>query len=179
MQRLSESIIVSSSPSKRPCPNPDCSEPTLAPILVPTPSTTATKIIFELDEKLPFTEDIAHHKPKRPSAAPDHFSQESLGNMNSFSSHPKPDYIPSREEMVELIRQIHSFTERETLVQDMRVLFSTTQRIPVEIETDLDRSFTTRLWYSTPNATISCIMPMEDYTTFEMAEMVSRSLLIS
>ena len=86
-----------------------------------------------------------------------------------------PNYIPNRDEVVEFLRQISSLIERETLVQDMRVLFPATQRILIEIKNDLDRSSTTCFSYGTLNTAISHIMPMLDYMTFEMAEVVSRS----
>ena len=95
--------------------------------------------------------------------------------MASSSSHPKLDYVPSREKIAELMRQILSFIEREIPIQDMRVLFPAIQRIPVEIDNDLDRFFTVRLSYNTSDTTISRIMPMRDYTAFEMIDVVSRS----
>ena len=58
-------------------------------------------------------------------------------------------------------------------MQDMGMLFSTTQRIPVEIDNDPSRSFTTQFSYGTPDFAISCIMSMQDYTTFQMVEVVS------
>ena len=58
-------------------------------------------------------------------------------------------------------------------MQDMGMLFSTTQWIPVEIDNDPSRSFTTRFSYGTLDFAISRIMPMQDYTTFQMAEVVS------
>lgn len=174
-KRMSKSIAVSPFLSKRPCLDATYLEPTPAPVLVTTPLTAAIKIISKSDEKLQFIEDITHHEPMRLSIYPDHFSDESLGGMVSSSSCPKLGYIPNREEIAKLMRQIPSFTERETLVQDMRVLFSTTQQIPIEIENNSDRSFTTHLSYGTLNTAISRIMPMWNYTSFEMVEVVSRS----
>lgn len=174
-KRMSESIVVSPSPSKRPCPDAAYSELALAPIPMIAYLTAAVKIISKSDKKLHSIEDIAHHEPRRLSINPDHFSEESLGDMVSSSSRPKLGYVPSQKEIVELMRQISSFTKRETPIQDMGVLFSTTQRIPVEIENNSDRSFTMHLSYGTPNTAISHIMPMWDYTSFEMVEVVSRS----
>ena len=98
-----------------------------------------------------------------------------IGGMTSSSSHPKPNYVPSREKIAELMRQILSFIEREIPVQDMRVLFPAIQRILVEIDNDLDRFFTVHLSYNTSDTAISRIMPMWDYTSFEMIDVVSRS----
>nr|CAN67980.1 hypothetical protein VITISV_005014 [Vitis vinifera] len=64
------------------------------------------------------------------------------------------------------------FREREAPMQDMGMLFSTTQWIPVEIDNDPSRSFTTRFSYGTLDFAISRIMPMQDYTTFQMAEVL-------
>ena len=86
-----------------------------------------------------------------------------------------PNYIPNRDEVVEFLRQISSLIERETPIQDMRVFFPAIQRILIEIKNDLDRSSMVCLSYGTPDTAISRIMPMLDYTTFKMAEVVSRS----
>ena len=56
----------------------------------------------------------------------------------------------------------------------MGVLILATQRIPVKIESNLNQSFVARLPFRTLNTTISRIMPMQDYTTFETTEVVSR-----
>ena len=56
----------------------------------------------------------------------------------------------------------------------MGVLFLATQRIPVEIESNLNQSFIAWLPFGTLDTTISRIMPMQDYTTFETTEVVSR-----
>lgn len=89
-------------------------------------------------------------------------------------SHPKSSYVPSREEVSKHMRQIPSFTERETLVRDMGVPFPTTQQILVEIDNDPSRSFMARLSYNTSNISLSRIMPMQDYTNFETIEVVIR-----
>lgn len=133
-------------------------------------SATVAKIILESNEKFHSIEYIAHHEPRRSSIGPNHFSEESFDCMASC---PKSSYVPNWEEVAELLRQIPSFTKRETLIQNMGVLFSATQWISVKIENNLDGSFTTRLPYGTLNNVISRIMSMQDYTTFEMMEVVS------
>ena len=174
-KRLSESISVSPSPSKRPCLDAACLEPAPVPVPMTAFFTVAAEIIYEPDEKPHSIEDIAHHEPRRLSIDPDHFSEGSLGSIVSSSSCPKLGYIPNREEIAELMRQISSFTKRETLVHDMRVLFPTAQWISIEIENNLDRSFTACLSYGTLDTTISHIMPMQDYTAFETVEVAGRS----
>lgn len=101
---LFKSIVVNHSPSKRACLEPACLEPisALAPVLAPL--TIAAKIAPELDEKLPSTDDIAHHELRRPSIGPDHFNEESFEHMTSSPSHPKPSYLPDREEIAEFLR---------------------------------------------------------------------------
>ena len=137
-KRLSESIAVNPIPSKR-----ACSEPAPTPMSVSVPPATATTVALELDEKLLFANDIAHHEPRRPFVGPNHFSEKSFEYMVSFLPHPKPTYVPNQKEVSKLLRQIHSFIERETPVQNMGVLFSTTQRISIKIDNDPSRS----LWH--------------------------------
>lgn len=138
-------------------------------------SAIAVEITPKLDEKLHSVEYIAHHGLRRPSIGPDNFSEESFGCMAYSSSYPMPNYILNRDKVVEFLRQISSLIERETPIQDMRVFFPATQRILIEIKNDLDRSSTVCLSYGTSDTAISRIMPMLDYTTFEMVEVVSRS----
>lgn len=124
------------------------------------PSTIVVEITPKSDEKLSFVNDIAHHELRRPSIGPDHFSEESFEYRAFFPSHPKSNYVPSWEEVVELLRQIPSSIEREILVQNIGVLFPATQRIPVEIDNDTNQSFMARLPYDTPYTAFSYIMPM-------------------
>lgn len=112
---LFESIVVNHSPSKRACLELARLEPVLAFAPVSAPLTIVAEITPEPDEKLPSSNDIAHHKPMRPSIGPDHFSEESFEHMTYSPSHPKASYVPSRKEITEFLRQIHSFIERETL----------------------------------------------------------------
>ena len=48
------------------------------------------------------------------------------------------------------------------------------QWIRVEIDDNPNRSFIVRFLYSTLDTAIACILHMQDYSTFEMAEVVSR-----
>ena len=57
-------------------------------------------------------------------------------------------------------------------MQDTRVLFPATQRIPIEVDEDPNQSFMTRLPYGSPNTAIGTIIHMKDYTTFKTTEVV-------
>ena len=96
--------MVNPTPSKRARPEPIYQELVSTPVLVPVPSTTGADTIPELDERLPSTEGIAYYDPRRPSIGPDHLSDKSLECVASFSSRPKSSYVPSREEITELMR---------------------------------------------------------------------------
>ncbi|RVW87611.1 hypothetical protein CK203_041142 [Vitis vinifera] len=119
---LSESIMVNPTPFKRTCLEPICLElvSALTPVLVP--STTAVGIISGPNERLPSVEGTAHHEPRRPSLGLDHLSDESIECVAFFHSRPKSSHILNREEIAELMRQTPSFTERETLMQNMGVI---------------------------------------------------------
>lgn len=58
------------------------------------------------------------------------------------------------------MRQISSFTEKETPVQNMGVLFSVTQWVLVEMESNPSQSFIAQLSFDTPDNAISHILPM-------------------
>ncbi|RVW36973.1 hypothetical protein CK203_103668 [Vitis vinifera] len=103
--RLSESIAVSPSFSKKAYLKHAYLEPTSAPVLVPVSLTIVVEIIPKPKEKLSSTDDIAHHEPRRPFTGRNHFSEESLNCMASSPSHPKPSYVPNWEEVAELLRQ--------------------------------------------------------------------------
>ena len=111
--------MVNPTPSKRTCPEPICLEPVSALTLVLLPSTTAVGIISEPNERLPSVEGIAHHEPRRPFFGLDHLSDESIECVAFFLSCPKSSHILNREEITELMRHTPSFTEKETLVQNM------------------------------------------------------------
>lgn len=131
---LFESIIVNSNPSKK-----VSLEPVSVPPPVPVHLIIAAGIIPESDEKILSTNVIAHHEPMRPFIGPYHFSDESFQYLVSSLPCPKSTYVPNEEEVSKLLRRIISFIERETLIQNMRVLFPATQRILVEIDNDPSR----------------------------------------
>ena len=125
-KRLSKSIMVKSVPSKRLYPELIYPKPILTLAPVSAPSTIAAGTIPDPDERLPSIEDTTYHEPMRPFPGLDHLNAESIKCLVSFPSCPKSSYIPSREEKSELMRQISSFTERKTPVQNMVVLFLAT-----------------------------------------------------
>ncbi|KAL6345976.1 hypothetical protein AAG906_025256 [Vitis piasezkii] len=102
----------------------------------------------------------------------DSVNEELFECANPSPLYLKPTYVPSREEMSELLSCIPSFTKREPSVHDIRVFFLVTQRILVEMDKDPNQSFMVRFPHDTSNTAIARIMNMNDYTTFETAEMV-------
>lgn len=101
---LFESIMVNPTSSKRPYPEPICSEPVLTLAQVLTPLTTTVGIILELDKRLPSVKGISYHESRSPSSSPDHLSNKSVECVASFPFHPNSSHIPSREKITELIR---------------------------------------------------------------------------
>ena len=77
------------------------------------------------------------------------------------------------ERRAELMKQIPCFTERKTLVNNMGKLFLVTRRVSVDLDDDPNISFVARLLFSTLESIVSRILPMQDYRTIEMAEVVS------
>lgn len=177
-KRLSESITVNLPPSKKPCSESLCPEPILAIAQVPTPSTAIAGINPKPNKRLLSTEGTAHQEPGRPSFGPEHLSNESVECVASVPSHPKSSRIPNRERIVELMRQISFFTKRETPMHNMGVLFLVTWQVPVELKSDPSLTFIARLPFGTPDTVIFNILPIQDYTTFEMVKMVSRFPLL-
>lgn len=161
-KRLPKSIAIDISPSKKACP-------TLGPDSLSklTLSTTTTVVTSDPDEKPSSVDDISYHEMRKPFIVSGNISEDSFQCLNSSFLHPKPTYVPSREEVSELLSCIPFFIEKETLVQDTRVLFLATQRIPIEVDEDPNQSFMTRLPYGSPNTAIGTIIHMKDYTTFK------------
>ncbi|KAJ9703008.1 hypothetical protein PVL29_004670 [Vitis rotundifolia] len=145
-KRLSKSIVINHNSSKK-----AFSELASAPSLMPVPLAIPTTVTLEPDEKLPSVDDIAYHEMRRPFIVPENLSEESFECMTSSPPYPKSAYVPSQDEIFEFLKRIISFTEREPLIQNMGVFFSTTQRILVEIDDNPNRSFTAQLLYDTPD----------------------------
>ncbi|KAJ9680220.1 hypothetical protein PVL29_019506 [Vitis rotundifolia] len=143
-KRLSKSIVVNPTPSKKACPKLASIPP---PMLVP--STITVIVTPESDEKPPSADDISYHEMRRPFC------------MTSSPPRPKLANVPNQEEISKLLKCIPSFTKRESPVQNMRLLFPATYKF-----------FTAWLPYDIPDTDIAHILHMQDYTTFEIAEMV-------
>lgn len=124
-----------------------CSKPTPIPPPMPAPQTTVVAVTPKSNEKPPSTDDISYHETKRPFVVPKNFSKKSFECMNSFSSCPKPAYVPNWDEIHELLNHTSSFIERKLPVQNMGMLFSATQLIQVEIDENPSQSFIARLLY--------------------------------
>lgn len=76
------------------------------------------------------------------------------------------------------MKQISCFIERKTLVNNMGKLFLVTRRVSVDLDDDPNISFVARLLFSTLESIVSRILPMQDYTTIETAEVISLSPLL-
>ncbi|KAL6342959.1 hypothetical protein AAG906_016979 [Vitis piasezkii] len=98
---------------------------------------------------------------RKPFVISGNISEDSFECPNPSHFHPKLAYVPSREEVSELFSRIPFFTEREPLVQDMRVLFSPMQQILVE-----------NFLYGILDIIIACIIHMKDYIAFETTKAV-------
>ena len=107
-KRLSKSIVVNPTPLKKACMEPTPTLPSM-----PALSTTTAAVTLEPDEKPPFADDISYHETKIPFVVPESFSEESFECMNFSPLCPKPTYVPSWEEISELLNHSPSFIERE------------------------------------------------------------------
>lgn len=76
------------------------------------------------------------------------------------------------------MRYIHSFIERKSLVHNIGVFFSATRRVSMDLESNPNLSFAARLLFGTLDTVVSHILFMQDYTTFETIEVVSRFPLL-
>ena len=77
---------------------------------------------------------------------------------------PMPVDVASREKVDELLLCFPTLINIEPLVLNMNALFSSLNRIPVEIDGDPEQSFTTRIPLSTSSNVVSLIMHMREYT---------------
>ena len=171
-KHLFEPIAINPSHSKKTCLEPVPNPPSkLARPTIVAPITSRP------NEKPSSTNNISYHKTRKPFTVLENISEESFECLNSSHPRPKLTYVLSWEKISKLLSCILFFTEKEPLVWNMGVLFSVTQRIPVEVDEDPSQSFMARLLYDTPNTTIVCILYMQDYTTFETTEMVGHLIL--
>ena len=167
-----KSITIDSSSSKkaRQVPGPDSPSK-------PTPPTPTAVVASDSDEKASSTDDIPYHKMRKPFVVSGKISGESFKCLNLSFLYPNPTYVPNQKEMSELLRCIPSFTEMESLVQEMGTLFPITQWIPIEMDEDPSQSFMTRLLYGITDIVIAHIIHMKDYTAFETTKVVSHPYL--
>lgn len=128
---LSESIAIDLFPSKKTYSTPGLNSPSKS-----TPPTPATVIALSLDEKPSAIDDISHHQMRKPFIVLGNINEDSFKCLNSSPLSLKPAHVPSREEVSEFLSHIPFFTKRESLVQDMRMLFSAMQQILVEVGED-------------------------------------------
>ena len=166
-KHLSESIAINLSPSKKAYPKPAPNPPSKS-----APWTTIVAVISEMDEKPSFVDDISYHKIRKPFIILGEISEDSFECLNTSPLCPKTTYVPNREEISKLLSCISSFTESELLVSNMGVLFPAMQRILVKVDENFIQSLMAWLLYSTPYASIDCILHTKDYTTFEIAKVV-------
>ncbi|KAJ9699120.1 hypothetical protein PVL29_007953 [Vitis rotundifolia] len=128
-KRLSKSIVIDTSSSKKTCrtPGPDFPSKSI-------PSTPIAVVASSPDEKPSSIGDIPYYEMKKPFVFLENINEESFKCLNHSPLHPKLAYVPNWEEMFELLSHILFFTEREPLVHDMGVLFQATQQILVEVD---------------------------------------------
>lgn len=172
-KHLSESITVNLPSFKRPY-----LEPVLAIAPMPAPSAAATSTNSASNKRLLLAEEVGHQEPGRPSFGPEHLNDDSVECVASVPSHPKSPLTPNQKEIAKLMRQIPSFTEGEAPVHNMGVLFLVSRKVSMDLKSDPSLSFVARLPFGTSDIVISRILPMQDYTIFETAKMVSRFPLL-
>lgn len=103
-KHLSKSIVVHPTPSKKACLELAYPKPVSVPPSAPVPSTSVVDITLESDEKLPFADDIAYHKTRKPFVIPDNVSEELFEFMTYSLLHPKSTYVPNQDEVSELLK---------------------------------------------------------------------------
>lgn len=141
-KRLSESIMVNHSPSKRPCSESLCPKPVLVVVLVLAPSTAAIGINLELDERFLSVEGTTHHELRRLSPSSEHLNNESIECVASFSSRPKLSHIPILKEIAHA--RLHEFRDdksgksfssfiHSTLVFDFLTIFLLPSQVIAEV----------------------------------------------
>lgn len=109
----SKSIVVNPSPLKK-----VCTESFLNPLSQSSLPTTAVVVASELDDKPPSTDDISYHETRELFFILENINEESF-ECSGSPLDPKPVNVPSQEKISELLKRIHSFTEREPPVQNI------------------------------------------------------------
>ena len=169
---LSKSIIVNPSSLKKTCP-----KPTIDSLSKSVLSTIVVVVTSNPNKKPSSIDDISYHEARKPFIVPENISEESFKCLHSSPPRLKATYVPSQQEVSELLSRIFSFTKKEHLVSNMGVLFPATQQITVEIDENSSQYFMTLLPYNTLDTVIARILHMKDYTTFETTKMVGCLIL--
>ena len=89
-KRLSESIAINPSHSKKACP--ELAPDPLSKLTLPTITTIVTS---GLDEKPSFIEDISYHETRKPFVISGKISKDSFECLNFSPLHTKVTYIPN------------------------------------------------------------------------------------
>lgn len=163
-------------PTKKPCMEVLHSVPFLVILPAPKPSDAAVGP-SRVPDVGPYTGKDARPELGGSSTGSAQFSNDSVECVALVPPRPQAPRAPSRDEMVELLKQVPYFTESETPVSNMEEFFPATEQVSVYLDGDPRISFMTRLLVSTPESVFSRIWPMRDYTVVEMAEVVSLSHL--
>lgn len=141
-KRLSESIMVNHSPSKRPCSESLCPKLVLVIVPVLAPLIATIGINLKLDERLLSVEGTAHHELRRLSPSSEHLNNESVECVASFSFRPKLSHIPILEEISHA--RLHEFRDdksgklfssfiHSTLVFDFLTIFLLPSQVIAEV----------------------------------------------
>ena len=118
-KHFSKFITIKPPPSKRPCPE------ILYPKLVLAIPSVSTPLVVVVGNNLP-TKATTHPKPRRPSSCPAQLSDYFVEYVASIPPHPQASCVPIWEKIVKLMKQIHSFIEREAPMHNIKVLFLAT-----------------------------------------------------
>lgn len=96
------------SPSKKVHPAPELDSPSKS-----TPSTPTIVVVLDSDNKLSSVGDIPYHDMRKPFVISRSINEDSFKCLNISPHYPKLAYIPGREEVSELLRDIIFFFYRK------------------------------------------------------------------
>ena len=170
---LSESIMVIHPPTKKPCTKILCPELVSTIALVPEPSTFVAGTSHAPVGRPSFSEKASYPKLGGPSTSLAYLNDDSIECVASISSCHQAPCAPNQEKIVELLKQVPCFTESEALVNNIGGLFPATRRVSVDLDNDPNIFFMARFPFGTLDFVASRILPMQEYTTFEVMEVVS------
>lgn len=167
-----ESITVVLPLAKKPCTKVFCLVPVLAIPPVPKPSIDVAGP-SHVPTMRPFIGKYVHPKLDGPSTGPAQLNDDSFECVAYVPPRPQVPSTPSQEEMVELLKQVPYFIESEAHVNNIGDHFLATQQVSMDLGNDPSISFMAQLSFGTLEPIVSHILPMQDYTTIEIAEVVS------